>query len=78
MPAKRAAGITDPACTDVSRGRSLQPLAAYGALVDWAIQERELAILHVLDRIGTPGRSDVPLRVVAGDAGVVRLTALMR
>src|SRR6516165_1120014 len=37
---------------DVFRGRALQPLAAHGAFVDRSVEERELAILHVLDRVG--------------------------
>src|SRR5262249_14351072 len=55
--AREEGGWYDRTCLhDIFRGGGLQPLAAYRALVDRSIEERELAILHVLDRVGIDWR----------------------
>src|SRR5262252_6935565 len=41
---------------NVFRGGGLRPFAAHGAFVDWSVEERKLAILHVLDRVGIDRR----------------------
>src|SRR5262245_53379609 len=55
--AREEGGGYDRACLhNVFRGGALQPLVAHGAFVDRSVKECELAILHVLERVGIDRR----------------------